>query len=838
MSVSPVLPRLAAVMLCAALLAGCQSSEEKAEAHFESAQQLLAEGDGARALVELRNVLSFNPEHVEGRRLLSQTMEESGDLSGAYANYLALVEQLPGDLEARLAVARIQLSQSLWAELAQTVAAAERIKADDPRVVAFGLVRDYQAAVQAGNDVQTASIARRAEMLLAMEPDDLALLRIVIDRKSSAGNSSEAAALIERSLALVPQDYALQNARLRLLIEAEDGPAVVAQMDRMMALFPQDEVLPAARLQWHLTRGETAEAEAFLRQRAGAPTGETQPQVELVEFLRVTAGPEAALAELDRLITANAEDPKADLYRALRASITFETADRAAALAELADIVAKATSSDQTRSIKALYANLLNREGAVEQVDALVADILKEDASHQEALMLRAARFIAQDRPGQAIVDLRAALNQAPTDARVLSALATAYLRDGNTDLATETMARAVEAAPGQPALARDYARLLQDLGRAEVAQAVVYDAWQRNLGDPGLIEMLSSMALAAQDWQLAAEILGVLRGSPTEEGLSAADQFESTVLQAQDRFDEALAIIDARLARAAEEDSAGGRATWTLLKTEALIRAERRAEAVALLSQAVTEMPEFPALRHRQAELAQEDGRTEEAIGIYRALIAANAGDERAVRILYGILSTEGQTEEAKAVLAAGLTARPDAVDLRWVEASRLQEEGDIAGAVAIYEALYARDSGNPIIANNLASLLATLSDDPETLDRAARIARRLRASEVPAFQDTHGWTLHRTGKSAEALPFLEAAAAGLSEDGSVHYHLGAVLAALDRRDEARAALERAVALGQGSAQPFVARAEALLAELDAPAPAPAATPAPAPATGNTTTP
>lgn len=831
MSVSPVLTRLAAVMICAALLAGCQSSEEKAEAHFESAQQFLAEGDAARALVELRNVLSFNPEHVEGRRLLSQTMEESGDLAGAYANYLALVEQLPGDLEARLAVARIQLSQSLWTELAQTVTAAERIKADDPRVVSFGLVRDYRAAVQAGNDVQGASIARRAESLLATQPEDLALLRIVIDRKSSGPTPAEALPLIDQSLAKVPQDYDLQNVKLRLLIEAEDAPGVVAQMDRMIALFPEDDLLPAARLQWHLTRGETAEAEAFLRQRAGAPTGETQPQVELVEFLRVTAGPEAALKELEGLITANAEDPKADLYRALRASITYETADRAAALAELADILAKAASSDQTRRIKALYANLLNREGAVEQVDALVAEILKEDASHQEALMLRAARFIAQDRAGQAIVDLRAALNQAPSDARILAALANAYLRDGNTDLATETMARAVEAAPEQAALARDYALLLQDLGRAEVARAVTYDAWQRNLGDPGLIQMLSSMALADQDWQLAAEILGVLRGSPTEEGLSAADQFESTVLQAQERFDEAIAIIDARLARAGEADDAGARATWTLLKTEALVRAERRAEAVALLSQAVTDMPNVAAFRHRQAELAQEDGRLEEAMGIYRDLIAANAGDERAVRLLYGLLTTAGQRDEAKAVLAAGLAARPDAVDLRWVEASRLQEDGDIPGAIAIYEAIYAQDSSNPIIANNLASLLAAVSDDPETLDRAARIARRLRASVVPAFQDTYGWTLHRTGKSAEALPFLESAAAGLSEDGSVQYHLGAVLAALDRRDEARIALERAIALAEGSPQPFVARAEALLAELDAPAPAPATGTAPAPA-------
>lgn len=818
MSASPFLTRLAAVLICGVILTGCQSSEEKAEAHFASAQQLLAEGDTARALVELRNTLSLKPDHVEGRRVLSQTMLDTGDLAGAYANFLALVEQLPGDLEARLAVARIQLSQSMWTELAQTVSAAEKMKADDPRVQAMALVRDYQVAAQAGNEAQSAALAERAEALLAERPEDPALLRVAIDRRVAGPDAASAMPLIDRSLGLVPQDYGLQNAKLRLLIEADDGPGVVAQMDRMMALFPTDSLLPAARLQWHLGRDEMAEAEAFLRGRAAAKDGETQPQVELVEFLRATKGPDVALAELDGLIAANGEDPKADLYKAMRASVIFDAQDRDAALAELAAVLDKAEPSDQTRNIKALYATLLVRTGEVAKADALVAEILKEDAAHKDALSLRASRNIAQDRATEAIIDLRTALNQSPNDARLLSELARAYLRDGNTDLATETLARAVEAAPNQPALARDYARLLEDLGRSEVARAVTYDAWQKNPGDPGLIEMMSSVALAEDDWRLATEILSVLRGAPTEIGLAAADQFESAVLLDQGQIDAGLAIIDRRLA--AQGDDVAGKAAWTLLRVDALIRGERRDDALATLAEAVAAMPGEASLKHRQAELAQQDGKTAEAIAIYRDLIATNAEDERAVRILYGLLVSEGQRDAATAVLQAGLAARPGSVDLRWVEASRLQEDGDIAGAVAIYEALYAEDSANPIIANNLASLLPVLSDDTATTERAAQIARRLRSSTVPAFQDTYGWTLHLTGKSADALPVLEAAAAGLPEDGSVQYHYGAVLAALGRKDEARAALEKAITLAATPQDPHVARAQAALQSLDTPAP------------------
>jgi hypothetical protein len=79
----------------------------------------------------------------------------------------------------------------------------------------------------------------------------------------------------------------------------------------------------------------------------------------------------------------------------------------------------------------------------------------------------------------------------------------------------------------------------------------------------------------------------------------------------------------------------------------------------------------------------------------------------------------------------------------LLWMQASQLQAAGDIEGAIAIYEAMYARDSGNAVIANNLASLITTFRDTPADLDRAWAVARRLRGATEPAFADTYGWIL-----------------------------------------------------------------------------------------------
>jgi tetratricopeptide (TPR) repeat protein len=153
----------------------------------------------------------------------------------------------------------------------------------------------------------------------------------------------------------------------------------------------------------------------------------------------------------------------------------------------------------------------------------------------------------------------------------------------------------------------------------------------------------------------------------------------------------------------------------------------------------------------------------------------------------------------------------------LRLERAAALERGGDFEGAIAVYEALYAEDGEDLVIANNLASLLSAHREDAESLERAAAVARRLRGIEVPAFQDTWGWIESRRGNPEAALPPLEAAARGLPEDPLVRYHLGMTYLALGRAAAARTELETMLDLaGPDSALPQVARARAALAGLE----------------------
>ncbi|NBE06487.1 tetratricopeptide repeat protein [Paragemmobacter ruber] len=824
MSLSAWFPRLPAALLVVALVSACQSTEEQAEEHFASAQQLIAEGDTPRALVELRNAVALVPEFHQARSALAGLMLASGDLAGAYAQYTELAELQPNDLESRIALADLTLTQSMWTEFTSAVTGAERINAADPRVQALVLARDYQAAVVAGDETRRSDIAARAEALRADRPDDAALRRIAIDQAVAANQADAALSLIEAAIAAQPRDYTMQDAKLRVLLARQDPTAIEAQYRAMIAIFVGNEQLSTDFLQWYLSRQDLAGAEAFLRDRAGAPTDATEGHIAVVDFLRLSKGVAAALAELDPLIAANDGTPKADLYRAKRASFQFEQGEAEAAMAEVAAIIAAAEPSDQTRRIQTLYATMLDSQGDRATAEATVSAILAQDPSHVEALLLRAGWRIAGDRPSDAIIDLRSALNQAPNDPRLLQSLAQAYLRDGTVDLAAETLGRVVELAPENPAYARDYGRLLQEQGRGDAARSVLYRAWQRHPADAGLVQALSTIALEQEDWVLASEIITLLRSSTAPETLALAAQMESAVLLARDRFDDAMAIIDRELATTADKTA------WTIVKVDALADAGRSDEAAAVLQAALAEAPNDGILLQRQAFLDQDAGRSDQAIAIYRTILAATPADEAATRELYGLLVAKGDIAGADAVLDAGLAAAPGSLDLQWIDAARKQTAGDLAGAIAIYESLYAANGGNPVIANNLASLLSVTATDAETLERALRIARRFRASPTPAFQDTYGWLLHLNGETEAALPILQSAAAGLPDLASVHYHLGAVLAELGRTDEAREALERAIAMAGDAPDPEIAQARSLLDNLSAPAtppsPAPSSTP------------
>lgn len=147
-------------------LAACDSAEDRAAGHFESAQGFVAEGDTDRALVELRNVFRLDGAHRDARHLYAELMLARGEAGEAYSHWLRLVEFHPEDVPARLALAELALEDRAEAEAIRHGRAAAAVAPEEPRVRAVVAALDYRAAVEAGDRAARAAIAAEAQAVL------------------------------------------------------------------------------------------------------------------------------------------------------------------------------------------------------------------------------------------------------------------------------------------------------------------------------------------------------------------------------------------------------------------------------------------------------------------------------------------------------------------------------------------------------------------------------------------------------------------------------------------------------------------------------------------------
>lgn len=205
-----------------------------------------------------------------------------------------------------------------------------------------------------------------------------------------------------------------------------------------------------------------------------------------------------------------------------------------------------------------------------------------------------------------------------------------------------------------------------------------------------------------------------------------------------------------------------------------------------------VTSGEQYIAARSRAAQILLQQGKSEEA----RELLHNTRGGTVAERIQLTLAESQllrevGRHNDAYIVLDSALSVQPDNTEL-------------------LYEAgLTAERIGKPeLLETHLKHLLAIKPDHAHALnalgyswaERNIRlpeahdlIAKALSlAPEDPFIMDSMGWVLYRQGKLAEALQTLEQAYK-IKADPEIAAHLGEVLWALDRKDEARRLLKAA---------------------------------------------
>lgn len=781
--------RICAISLSAFLfLSACESSEERAQRHFETALELLEEGDVSRAAVEFRNVFKLQPDHKEARLVFARTQLELGARGNAYNHFLQVVEKYPDTLEARIELAEMAIDSQNWEEAERHGKAAVELDPENARAKVIGIALDY---AQAQRDEDNAAAAEQADLAMDMleeMPESMIAWRVAIDQKLRIEENIAALQLVDKALAVYPEDLALNATKMQLQLREDNAEGAGETLEQMAEVFPENENIRNSLIAWYLERGDLDNAETYLRKTAEAEDATEAAKLTVVRFLLEARGEDAAREELERLI---ASEEETVTYETLLASMDFEGGKRAEAITKLEALVSEGEMTQERLKAKVILAQMLLQEGNVVSARATVEEVLLEDPSNVDALKMRAAWLVDEDKPDDAIIDLRTALAQDPQDANILTLMAKAHERAGSRDLAGERYALAVEVSLQAAPESLRYATYLTQEGRIDAAKAVLEEALSKAPENLELLRNMGLLHIQTEDWNEATRMIWRLKALETKVALNAANGLEADMLLRQQRMDETIALLESL---AAEGGNEGDAAFVALLRTK--IAAEQVDDAVVLLEERMATDPNNMTMKFMRAGLHMVQNERDLAEPIYLEVLEKAPGNPNVLRTLNAIMIADGREAEAAALIDDQIEKARNPLAAYLLKAERLEKEKDFEGAIAIYEMLYEQNSANVIVANNLSSLITTHRDSAEDLDRAYAIARRLQSYEIPALQDTYGWIEYRRGNFDEAVKFLEPAARGLPEHALVQYHLGMTYAALERDDEAKDVLAKAIEL------------------------------------------
>lgn len=563
-----------------------------------------------------------------------------------------------------------------------------------------------------------------------------------------------------------------------------------------------------------LVRNEQSDAAIALMTEQAAGTNDPKT----LEFLGSLYGRAGRVNEGIRYLRESAEldpaNPSAKLKLAL-AEIAAGNLDKAAI--ELGSIENRPHLERQVDSIQLL---LSIEEGkfaeAVKQAEALVA--ADEDASWARFMLGNAYLGSGDvDKARAAFLDV---VEQNPAFTSAMTRLADLELQTGNREAAAEWFEKAVAIAPGDETIIIPLAVIRSQQGKFAEATALLErlrDKYptasaprlalaQLYIGQDDYDNALKAVMEAAAlepgnrrvELTLVVAYLGLNDGAKALEvlerpGLAKLEGPEINLLRAaaQTKLGATGKARDI-LARSLESSPDDFATLVNYTKAQSRLGDVDGATKTTLLLQ--SKHPDAPAGYVLYGDIQAMSGNDKAADEAFQRAIELGAGIQVGIR-RFKLLYRDGKKEEALGVLREWAQRAESRPYERYALAVALQQAGESAEAIAVYEAMAADGLVHPSAMNNLAWLYYETRDG-----RAIEVAERAHqlAPDNPGISDTLGWIMVNQGQAALALKHLRDAVDGSPDSPLVRYHLGVALARSGDMRAAKQMLESALALGE----------------------------------------
>ena len=285
------------IVLAALLLAGCSSKEERAQAYYAHAMQLISQHDDVKARIELRNALQLQDNMIAAWQALSQLEERNKNWSAVIGASRKIAELDPKDIDARLRLAKLAL---LGGALDQALDWANKAGEIDPKNAAAITLKagillrlnDHKGAIE------------EAHKALEIDPGNPEPIIILASERYLSDDPKGALQILDGMPSAKKDDPGVVLLKVKIFEKMGDLQQLEAQLRKLVELRPDNLAFKAELVKFYVAHQRLDDAEKLMRSIATADPANTAAELQVVRFLLATKGAAAARQELDARIKA------------------------------------------------------------------------------------------------------------------------------------------------------------------------------------------------------------------------------------------------------------------------------------------------------------------------------------------------------------------------------------------------------------------------------------------------------------------------------------------------------------------------------------------------------
>jgi tetratricopeptide (TPR) repeat protein len=752
------LSRLIGIALLSVTCVACSGAQERKVSYLQKSQTYFDQQNYDKARIELRNALQIDPKYVEARYLSGRVAEKRGELREAVGQYQAAIDENPKFNTARAAMARLYLLGGLPEKATELVDAGLK---DEPQNPALLTVR---AAIQAQAG-RVVPALEDAEASYKLQPNDEYTVALLASLYKQSARLDKAIEVVTKGSKQLPKSVDLHVVLADLEASQQNYAALQQQLQQVIDLEPKVLTHRARLAQFLLFRKDVPGAEATWRKAIKDLPDQQEPKLALIDLLWSQQGEAAATNEMTAMVAS--EPDNAELK--LKLGGYLERQNKLDQAEQIYREVIKKFDKDASglgarNRLAALY---LTKRNDPTRAAALVAEVLKENAHDNDALILRANMALQKGDAATAITDLRGVLRDQPNSAPLMRALAKAHLQNHETSLAEETLRSALQTNPGDLPTRKELAQLLLQQGKADQARVMLDQlaSVQGVSNDPEIIDAQFKAQLMAKDYAAAQQTAEKLQ--QLKPNAAVGWYFAGLAAEGQKSMDVARKQYETAL----DKQPDGAEPLAALVRLD--VADKQIPRALQRLDKVIAANPKHSVAYNLRGELLLSQKQFAEAMTAFNKSIESSPDWWAPYRGL--ALSQLGNKE-----VDAAISTYQQGIDktrnnaLTTDLATLYERMGKSDESIKVYEQWLQREPKSLMAANNLAMLLLNHRNDKASIDQAQKLSELLSSSTEPALLDTRGWVKFKAGDYQGAVNLLQQAANAVPDSSTLRYHLG----------------------------------------------------------------